>query len=223
MLQQQKTLPDTPQSLLGRKIGMTRVFTQDGRWIDVTLLEAGPCTVVQRKTETKDGYDAVQVGFGAVKEKRCPKPQLGHFAKAGVPPARTLREFRIANASELKPGDQIRVDIFQKGDHVDISGTSKGRGFAGVHKRHGFAGGPGGHGSTFHRRPGAIGQSATPSRTFKNLRMPGHMGSERITTQNLEVIDVDAANNLLIVRGCVPGANGGLVEVKKSVKAAAAK
>lgn len=204
--------------LLGKKVGMTRIFTEDERWIDVTVLEAGPCLVVQCKTKARDGYDAVQLGFDEVKESRCTKPRLGHLKKAGVPPVRSLREFRVQGDSELKPGDEIRADIFQAGDRVDVSGTSKGKGFAGVIKRYGFKGGPGGHGSHFHRAPGSIGQSADPAKVYKNKKLPGHMGNCRVTIQNLEVVDVDAAKNLLVVRGSVPGAPGGLVMVSKSVK-----
>ena len=204
--------------LLGKKLGMTRFFTEDGRWIDVTLVEAGPCTVVQRKTRDKDGYEAVQLGYGEVQERRLRKPQLGHFKKAGVTLKRTLKEVRVDAASELKTGDEIKADIFQAGDRIDVSGTSKGRGYAGVHRRHHFGGGPESHGSTFHRRPGSIGQSSDPSKVFKGMRMAGHMGAARITTQNLEVVNVDVAKNLLVVRGSVPGANGGMVIVKKTVK-----
>ncbi len=204
--------------LLGKKLGMTRVFTEDGRWVDVTVLEAGPCTVVQRKTGENDGYDAVQVGYGEKKEARCAKPVLGHFKKASITPKQTLREFRVAPDDPLKMGDELRADFFQVGDHVDVAGTSKGRGFAGVHKRHGFRGGPGGHGSNFHRRPGSIGASADPSKVMKGMRMPGHMGNARVTIQNLEIVKVDPEKNLLVVRGCVPGPTGGLVMVKKSVK-----
>jgi len=199
---------------------MTRVFVDNGRWVDVTLLEAGPCTVVQRKTLEHDGYDAVQMGFGEMRESRCRKPQLGHFSKAGLAPKRTLREFRVEHDDPLEPGDEIRADIFAVGDHVDVSGTSKGKGFAGVIKRHGFKGGPGAHGSNFHRAPGSIGPSADPSRVFKGKRLPGRMGNERVTTKNLEVMNVDRDKNLLVVRGCVPGANGGLVEVRQSAAAA---
>ena len=206
--------------LLGKKVGMTRIFTDSGQWIEVTLLEAGPCTVVQRKTEEHEGYEAVQIGFGEVKESRVTKPLKGHFAKRGVPLKRTLREFRVDKASELKPGDEIRADIFKTGDHVDVSGTSKGKGFAGGMKRHGWKGGPGGHGSNFHRRPGSIGQSADPGHVIKGKTLPGHMGNTGVTTQNLEVVNVDPAKNLIVVRGCVPGAPGGFVIVKKSVKVA---
>lgn len=206
--------------LLGKKLGMTRMFTEDGRWMDVTLVEAGPCTVVQRKTQGKEGYDAVQVGYGEIKKTRVNKPASGHFAKANVAPKRTLREFRIEAASELKPGDEIRADIFQPGDRVDISGDTKGKGFAGVMKRYGYHGGPGAHGSNFHRRPGSIGQSADPAEVIKNKGLPGHMGTNRVTVQNLEIVTVDVEKNLVVVRGCIPGANGGMVLVKKSVKGA---
>jgi len=207
--------------LLGRKLGMTRIFTEDGRWIEVTLLRTGPCTVIQRKTKDTDGYEAVQVGFEEIKESRCNKPVLGHFKRAGQGPKRVLREFPITDGSELKAGDEIRNDIFKAGDRVDVSGTSKGKGFAGVHKRYHFKGGPGGHGSNFHRRPGSIGQSADPSKVVKGKRLPGHMGNQNVTTQNLEVVEVDAEKNLLVVRGAIPGANGGLIVVKHTVKGAA--
>jgi len=209
------------RGLLGKKLGMTRVFTEDGRWIEVTLLVTGPCTVVQRKTQVTDGYEAVQMGFGEVKPRRCTKPLQGHFSKAQCAPKRYLREFRVDPSDELRPGDEVRAtDIFQVGDRVDVSGSSKGKGFAGVIKRHGFKGGPGGHGSHLHRAPGSIGQSADPAKVYKGKRMPGRMGNERVTTQNLEVVNVDPAENLLVVRGCVPGANGGMVVVRRSVKVA---
>lgn len=206
------------KGLLGRKLGMTRIFTDEGLWINVTLLEAGPCTIVQRKTADNDGYEAVQVGFGDVREKRCTKPALSHFKKAGVSPKRVLREFRIDAASELKPGDEVRTDIFKAGDHVDVSGVSKGKGFQGVMKRHGFGGGPGGHGSNFHRAPGSIGASADPSEVIKGKKLPGQMGNEKVTVQNLQVVDVVPEKNLLVVRGAVPGAKGGVVMVRHSVK-----
>jgi large subunit ribosomal protein L3 len=204
--------------LLGKKLGMTRIFTEDGRWIEVTLLEAGPCLVVQRKTQEHEGYDAVQLGFGDANERRLTKPLLGHFKKAGVAIKRALREFRVEKDNGLKPGDEIRVDIFKAGDRVDVSGTSKGKGFAGGIKRHHWSGGPGTHGSNFHRRPGSIGQSASPGHVLKGKTLPGHMGDERVTTQNLEVVNVDPTKNLIAVRGSVPGAPGGLIVVKKSVK-----
>jgi len=204
--------------ILGKKLGMTRIFTQDGQWIDVTLVQAGPCVVIQRKTEKKDGYEAVQVGFDDIKPKRCTKPLKGHFEKAGVPPKRFLKEFRVESDNPLKPGDEIKLDIFKVGDRVDISGKSKGRGFAGVIKRYGYSGGPGTHGSNFHRRPGSIGQSAYPAEVYKGKGLPGHMGNVRVTVQNLEVVDVVPEKNLLVIRGSIPGANGGLVEIKHTVK-----
>jgi large subunit ribosomal protein L3 len=206
------------RGLLGKKVGITRIFSEDGRWLTVTVLEVGPCTVVQRKTHDTDGYEAVQLGFGSKREKVVTKPLLGHFKKAGLSPARTLREFPVEVGDDLKAGDQIRADIFKAGDRVDVAGTSKGKGFQGVQKRHGFRGGPGGHGSMFHRRPGSIGQSSDPAKVFKGMRMAGHMGAERVTVQNLEVVNVDAEKNLVLLRGAVPGANGGVVELKKSVK-----
>ena len=204
--------------LLGKKLGQTRVFNNAGRAVHVTLLEAGPCLVVQRKTVEQDGYDAVQLGYGERKQSRCTRGEIGHFKTAGVDPKKVLREFRIDDSSELKAGDQIAADIFEAGERVDVTGVSKGRGFAGVQKRHGFKGGPGGHGSHFHRAPGSIGQSADPARVYKGKRMPGQMGNKRVTAQNLEVVEVDTQKNLILVRGAVPGAVGGVVVVKKSVK-----
>lgn len=208
------------KGLLGRKLGMGRVFTPDGRWIEVTLVEAGPCTVLQRKTADHDGYHAVQLGFEELPEKQVTKPMAGHFKKAGAAPKRVLREFRVEEGSELKTGDQVTTEIFKTGDRVDVSGTTKGRGFAGVHKRLGYQGGPGTHGSNFHRRPGSIGQSAEPSEVYKGKGMPGHMGANKRTQVNLEIVDVVPEKNLLVVRGAVPGANGGLVVVRSSVKGA---
>lgn len=204
--------------LIGKKIGMTRLFTEDGRWIDVTVLEAGPCTVVQRKTKEKDGYDAVQLGFGELEERKCNKPRKGHFEKAGIAPKRTLREIRVNADSELGSGDELKADLFAAGDRVDVIGTSKGKGFAGVIKRHGFSGGPGGHGSHSHRVPGSIGQSADPAKVYKGKKMPGRMGNQRVTVRNLEVVTVDVERNLLMIRGSVPGANGGVVMVQKTLK-----
>lgn len=204
--------------ILGRKLGMTCIFTEDGRWIDVTLVKAGPCTVIQRKTQDSDGYEAVQVGFEDKKEKNVNKPMTGHYAKSGASPKSVLREFRVDAANELKAGDEITSEIFKTGDRVDVQGTSKGKGFAGAIKRHGFGGGPGGHGSHFHRAPGSIGQSADPAKVYKGKRMPGQMGNRKVTTHNLEIVDVDTEKNLIVVRGAVPGANGGLVVVKTSVK-----
>lgn len=204
--------------LIGKKLGMTRLFTGDGRWIDVTVVEAGPCTVVQRKTKDRDGYDAVQLGFGELKETRCNKPTKGHFAKAGVAPKKKLKEVRVAKDSALKTGDEVKADIFATGDRVDICGVSKGKGFQGVIKRFHFSGGPAGHGSMFHRAPGSIGQRQTPAKVYPGKKMPGHMGTDRTTIRNLEIVNVDAERNLLIIRGCVPGATGGIVTVSKTTK-----
>ncbi len=209
------------KGLLGKKLGMTRMFTEDGRWVPVTYLEAGPCTVVQRKTREKDGYDAVQLGFGAIRENKCTKPLRGHFDHNGVDPKRVLREFAVDPDDELEPGNETTAAIFEAGDRVDVSGISKGKGFAGVVKRHGFKSGPATHGSHLHRAPGSIGQSADPSKVYKGKRLPGRMGNERITTERLEVVSVDAEKNLVAVCGCVPGPTGGLVSVRHSIKGSA--
>ncbi|MBI4557240.1 MAG: 50S ribosomal protein L3 [Candidatus Hydrogenedentes bacterium] len=206
------------KGLLGKKLGMTRMFREDGTSIPVTLVEAGPCAIVQRKNRETDGYEAVQMGYGDQRAKRCVKPRAGHFAKAGTSPKRLVREFQVDSGSELKPGDEVRVDIFKAGDRVDVSGTSKGKGFQGVQKRFGTKGGPASHGSMFHRRPGASGSNTSPGRVWKNHAFPGHMGNVRTTVQDLEVVRVDAAKNLLVLRGAVPGPTGAVVEVKKSVK-----
>ncbi len=205
-------------ALLGKKLGMTRIFTEDGRWITVTVLEAGPCTVTQVKTADRDGYESVQLGFDDAPKARLTKPELGHLGKLGDVSKRRLREVAPAPSSALKAGEEVGVDVFAVGEYVDIAGTTKGKGFAGVQKRHRFKGGPGAHGSNFHRAPGSIGQSADPSKVVKGKRLPGHMGNVRRTVQNLEVVKVDAEKNLLVVRGAVPGANGGYVEVKKRLK-----
>lgn len=203
--------------LLGRKLGMTRIFSEDGHNIPVTVIEAGPCFVSQIKTPEKDGYSAVQLGFMEKKEKRTTKPLLGHFAKANLKPLRYLREFRDFDlGKELKLGDEIGVEIFEPGDVVDVSGRSKGRGFQGVVKRHRFGGGPKTHGqSDRYRAPGSIGQSSFPSRVLKGLRMAGHMGNRRVTIKNLVVVKVIPEQNLLLVRGGVPGAVNSIVEIKK--------
>jgi len=203
--------------LLGRKLGMTRIFAEDGANIPVTVIEAGPCFVTQIKTPEKDGYSAVQLGFMEKKEKRTTKPLLGHFAKAGVKPLRYLREFRDFDIGrELKLGDQIGVEVFEPGDVVDVSGRTKGRGFQGVVKRHGFGGGPKSHGQSDRlRAPGSIGQASFPSRVFKGLKMAGHMGNRRVTIKNLVVVKVIPEQNLILVRGGVPGAVNSIVEIKK--------
>jgi large subunit ribosomal protein L3 len=204
------------QGIIGKKIGMTQVFADDGRAFPVTVIEAGPCVVVQRKSKDRDGYAAVQLGLvESRKTKRITKPMKGHFEKAGLPPCRVLREFPVAEDAEAAVGDKISVELFAPGDKVTVVGTSKGRGFQGVMKRHNFRGGKATHGSMFHRAPGSIGQSAYPSRVIKGMKSPGHMGSDRVTVKNLQVVRVDAANNLLIVRGSVPGAGGSFVVIRK--------
>jgi large subunit ribosomal protein L3 len=205
------------KGIIGRKVGMTQVYVEDGRAFPVTVIEAGPCVVVQRKSRDKDGYSAVQLGLvEAGKAKRVTRPMKGHFEKAGLPPCRVLREFRVEDGVEVKVGDKVSVEQFAAGDTIAVSGTSRGKGFQGVVKRHGFRGGAATHGSMFHRAPGSIGASAFPSRTLKGMRAAGHMGSERVTVRNLQVVRVDAGNNLLVVRGSVPGAGGSIVVIRKS-------
>jgi large subunit ribosomal protein L3 len=200
-------------AILARKLGMTQRFRDDGRVERVTVLEAGPCHVTAIRTADRDGYDAVQLGFGAAREKRLTKPELGHLKKAGVPPVRTLAEFRD-EAAELQVGDEVRVNVFEPGQVVKVSGVSKGKGFQGVIKRHNFSRGPASHGSHNVRAPGSIGASATPSRVFKGIRGPGRMGGKRVTQRGLEVVEVIADQNLLLVRGAVPGPRNGTVEVR---------
>jgi large subunit ribosomal protein L3 len=203
----------TVAAILAKKLGMTQRFLDDGRVERVTVLEAGPCHVTGIRTEERDGYDAVQLGFGAVKEKRLTKGELGHLKKAGAPPVRTLAEFRD-EAGELQVGDEVRVDVFEPGQMVKISGVSKGKGFQGTIKRHNFSRGPASHGSHNVRAPGSIGASATPSRVFKGIKGPGRMGGQRVTQRGLEVVEVIADRNLLLVRGAVPGRKNGTVEVR---------
>lgn len=206
------------KGILGKKIGMTQVFEADGRMVPVTVIEAGPAKVIQKKEIDIDGYEALQVGFDQKKkEKNVTKPMLGHFKKASLPAFRFLKELRMEG---LNAGDTITVDIFSKGEKVSIIGTSKGKGFQGVIKRHNFSGGPASHGSMFKRAPGSIGQSASPSRVFKNRKMPGHMGSEKVTVKNIEVFDVRKDQNLILVKGAVPGANGGYVIIKSEAPVA---
>ena len=202
------------KAIIGKKIGMSQIFTAEGKVIPVTVVEAGPCPVVQIKTKENDGYEAVQVGFGAIKETRVNKPVAGHFKKAGVTVKKYLREFRFANCASFELGQELTCDMFKEGDKVDVTGTSKGKGFAGVIKRYGFAGGPGGHGARFHRAPGSVGQCAYPSRVFKGVRLPGHMGCDTVTTKNLEVIRVDEEANLIMLKGAVPGGKNGVVRVR---------
>lgn len=204
--------------LIGRKVGMTQVFAETGEQIAVTVIELGPCVVLQRKTSEKDGYEAVQVGFDAQKEHRVTKPLLGHYKKAGATPRKVIQEFRTDAETELKSGDEVKVDLFTDVKHVDITGQTKGRGFQGVVKRWNFGGGRKTHGGHMHRRGGSIGQCVSPARVMKGRKMPGHMGNRRRTIQNLEVIAVRADDNALLIRGAVPGPNGGIVTVNKSLK-----
>jgi large subunit ribosomal protein L3 len=203
--------------LLGKKIGMSQVFAADGQRIPVTVLEAGPCTILQKKTGESEGYEAVQLGFGTKKAHRTNKPAMGHFKKAGKGAFAHVREFN--SDAECQIGDEVTCDMFKPGDRIDVTGTSKGKGFQGVMKRWGFAGGRASHGSMFKRGPGAIGQSAWPSKVFKGKKMAGQMGNERVTTQNLIVVDVRPEQNLILVRGAVPGPKNGLVMIRKGIKA----
>lgn len=206
-------------TLLGTKLGMTQIYDGDNVLVPVTVVEAGPCPVVQVKTAEKDGYHAVQLGFRKQKEQRLNKPALGHLKKAGVEGHARLREVRLADAANLKPGDVVTVDAaFKEGEFVDVIGVSKGRGFQGVVRRHHVAGGPAAHGSMFHRRIGSIGMRQTPGRPWKNQAMPGHLGSERRTVQNLRVVKIIPEKNLVLVRGAVPGANGDDVVIRAAIK-----
>ncbi len=208
--------------LIGKKVGMTQVFDENGRLSNVTAIAVGPCVVVQVKTKETDGYNAVQLGFGPQKKQRLTKPALGHQEKAGLEePISVLREFALDEGEEVKPGDQVTAAIFEGVSHVDVSGTSKGRGFQGVMKRYNFGGGRASHGSGTHREPGAIGMKVNPARIFKGKKMPGHMGAERVTTQNLRIAQVRPEEHVILVEGAVPGPSGGLVEVRKAIKKAA--
>jgi len=203
--------------ILGKKIGMTQVFDTEGRLIPVTVVEAGPCIVVQQKDIENDGYQAVKVGYGSIKEKNANKPDKGQFAKAGIAPLRYLREVKVDDLAQYPLGHEIKVDVFQAGDMVDVTGISKGKGTQGVIKRHNFSRGPMSHGSRHHRKPGSIG-ALGPNRVFKGKKLPGHMGKDKITVQGLEVIKVDMEKNLILIKGSVPGARKTLITIKKSVK-----
>ena len=211
------------KAIVGKKIGMTQIFTPDGRLLPVTVIEAGPCTVVQKKTIEKDGYEAVQVGFDVYPEARAKKlvnkPETGHFAKAGVAPTRRLKELRLDDCSTLEVGSVIKADVFAEDDKVDVSGISKGHGYQGAIYRWNQHTGPMAHGSKYHRGVGSMGANSTPSRVFKNKHMPCHYGVEKVTIQNLSVVRVDAERNLILVRGSVPGPNGGYLVIRDSVKA----
>ena len=211
------------KAILGKKLGMTQKFLPDGRLVPVTVILAGPCTVVQKKTIEKDGYESIQVGFDAMNEKRAQKlvnkPDAGHFKKAGIAPVRHLREFRLENAAEYQVGQTIGVSVFEAGDKIDVTGTSKGHGFTGVLYRWNQTRGPMTHGSKYHRGVGSMGANSDPSRVFKNKHMSGHYGVERVTVQNLEVVEVDAERNLLLVKGAVPGPVNSLLFVRNTCKA----
>ena len=205
------------KAILGKKLGMTQIFDEQGKVIPVTVIEAGPCIVVQVKTKDADGYEAVKLGFGEVKERKLIKPKMGEFKKANVTPKKHLREFRLEEIT-YNVGDEIKADIFAQGETVDITGTSKGKGFQGVIKRHGQSRGPMGHGSMYHRRPGSMGSTSTPGRVFKGKKLPGHMGMETVTIQNLEVVRVDLDKNVILVKGSVPGNKGAILKIRDSVK-----
>ena len=229
------------KAIIGKKVGMTQIFDESGKVIPVTVIEAGPCVVAQVKSNETDGYNAVQLGFGDVKESKVNKPVKGHFAKSKLALKKHLREFRMDSVEDVKVGDEFKADVFVKGDKVDIQGTSKGqeikadlfaagelidvtgiskgKGFQGPIKRHGQSRGPETHGSRYHRRPGSMGSTSTPGRVFKGKRLPGHMGANTITIQNLEVVAVDLDKNVILVKGSVPGVNGAILKIRQSVKA----
>ena len=208
------------KAIIGKKIGMTQVFAADGKVIPVTVGEAGPCTVIQKKTVEKDGYEAVQVGFAPLKDKHTTKPLKGHFAKAEVEAKKYLREFRLSDTSALNVKDEIKCDIFAEADKVDVIGVSKGKGYAGVIKRHNASRLKETHGTgPVHRHPGSMGACSTPSRVLKGKKLPGHMGVDRVTVLNLEIVKVDAERNLLLIKGAIPGAKGGIVTVRNAIKA----
>lgn len=207
------------KAILTTKVGMTQIFNEDGVLTPVTVLQAGPCVVTQVKTVENDGYSAIQVGFGDIREKLVNKPKKGHFAKAGVPAKRYVKEFKLEDAESYTLGQEIKADVFAAGDHIDATAKSKGKGFQGAIKRYGQSRGPMAHGSKYHRHAGSNGSATTPGRVFKGKRMPGHMGAIRVTVQNLEVVRVDADQNLILVKGAVPGPKKSLVMLKESVKA----
>lgn len=206
------------KGILGRKIGMTQIFTDEGRALAVTVVEAGPCPVVQKKTVATDGYNAIQIGFSFLRESLSNKPRKGHFQKASLKPMRYVREFKISDVESYEIGHEVKVDLFTAGDKIDVVGTSKGKGFAGMIKRHNASRGPMAHGSKYHRRTGSLGAKG-PARVFKGRELPGRMGGERVTIQNLEVVRIIADKNLILIKGSVPGANKSLLILKPSVKA----
>ena len=206
------------KAILATKVGMTQIFNEDGKFIPVTVLQAGPCVVTQVKTVDNDGYNAVQVGYGDIREVLVNKPRKGHFAKAGVANKRFLKEFKFENAADYAVGQEIKVDVFAAGDKIDATGTSKGKGFQGAIKRHGLSRGPMAHGSKYHRHAGSNGAATTPGRVFKGKHMPGQMGNVRVTVQNLEVVRIDVDNNLILVKGAVPGPKKAMIMLKETVK-----
>ena len=207
------------KGIIGKKLGMTQIFDEKGNVVPVTVIEAGPCVVAQVKTIETDGYNALQLGFGEIKSKHINKPEAGHFTKSKIENKKHLREFRLDSIEGVKVGDEVKADVFAAGEKVDIQGISKGKGFQGVIKRHGQHRGPMGHGSMYHRRPGSMGPTSTPGRVFKGKKLPGHMGSNTITIQNLDVVRVDMDKNVILVKGSVPGAKGAILKIKSSVKA----
>ena len=206
------------KGIIGKKLGMTQIFTEDGTRVPVTVVQAGPCIVTQKKLQDVDGYSAVQVGFESIEAARANKPQLGHCTKSGHGVFRHLKEIKLSNSADLNLGDTLTVDQFLPGDYVDVTGTSIGKGFQGVIKRWNFKGGRASHGSRFHRAPGSIGASATPSRVFKNKKMPGQMGNEKVTVQGLQIVRVDSGENLLLIKGAIPGHKNNIVIIKQSIK-----
>ena len=206
------------KGILGKKIGMTQIFTPEGQVVPVTVVEAGPCPVVQKKTVATDGYNAIQIGFSVLRESLSNKPRKGHFQKASLKPMRYVREFKVSDVESYEIGQEVKVDLFTVGDKIDVVGTSKGKGFAGMIKRHNASRGPMAHGSKYHRRTGSLG-AKDPARVFKGRELPGRMGGERVTIQNLEVVRIDADKNLILIKGAVPGANKSLLILKPSVKA----
>ncbi len=204
------------EGIIGKKVGMTQIFDEAGNVIPVTVIKAGPCTVIQKKTKEKDGYEALQLGLVEDKQRKHPvKAENGHFKKSGGPVLKVLKEVKYLGPEEIKEGDQLLVDMFEVGEKVQVSGISKGKGFQGVMKRHGFAGGGAAHGSMFHRAPGSIGASSYPSRVIKGMRMGGRMGQDKVSVKNLKIVGIDKENSLILVKGAIPGADGGLLIIKK--------
>ena len=207
------------KGIIGKKIGMTQIFDEKGNVVPVTVIEATPNVVAQVKTVETDGYNSIQLGYGEVKDKHINKPEKGHFTKAGLAAKKHLREFRVEDVENYKVGDEVKADIFEAGEKIDVQGTTKGKEFQGVIKRHGQHRGPMGHGSMYHRRPGSMGSTSTPGRVFKGKKLPGHMGRVTVTIQNLDVVRVDMDKNVILVKGSVPGAKGAILKIKSAVKA----